>query len=236
LDTNIELTTLLTKLSSKEQKGNFFVIEGGEFTGKSSAIILIKHILDDYLISNKIVNDPSTAGLPLATSIREHIIGNDNAGDPITETLGFLLARSELNSKLIKPALKENKIVICDRYTGSTIAYQGFGREEPTTTIELISDSRWALQSEITFLLTASDEIKHERKLQRNHKSDAFDNMKSEFYKRVDEGYQFLKTARGMIYCNTKQVIEIDTSNLTIEKTAEKILKEICCHLLRGEN
>jgi len=201
----------------------FFVVEGGDFTGKSSAVQLASEAMQDLVI----VNDPSTAGLPLASAVREHIIGQDNAGSRITEVLGFLLARSELNAKLIEPALLNKKIVLCDRYAGSSLAYQVFGRQALDSTRTLIADKRWTLPSETTFILTVSDEVRAIRKEERLGKQDAFDKMKTEFHDRVAEGYEFLKTDLGMRLINTKEVIEIDTSHLTVNEVANTILFHI---------
>ncbi len=123
--------------------GKFIVFEGIDGSGKSTQIDL----LSDYLGSKGhdvlVLREPGSTSL--SERIREIILHqHDLILDPRAEALLFTAARVQLVSEIIAPALHSGKIVLCDRFSDSTIAYQGFGRELPTD--EIISIQRFATQ------------------------------------------------------------------------------------------
>ena len=122
---------------------------------------------------------------------REILLDKKNLGmSQITELFLFSAARAQLVDRVIKPALLDSKIVICDRYVDSTTAYQGFGRGLRLGAVKTINAvATFGLLPEVTFLIDVPiDEI-----IDRRHKSGvAIDRMESggrEFYEKVREGY-----------------------------------------------
>ena len=109
---------------NKTMNGKFIVFEGLDGCGKSTQLRLFA----DYLKENNIdfITTREPGGTPIAEKIRD-IIVNENI-DAITEALLFASARREHVEKVIKPALAEGKIVLCDRFVFSSLAYQGFAR------------------------------------------------------------------------------------------------------------
>ena len=108
-------------------KGLFITFEGGEGTGKSTQA----KILYDYFISNNVntILTREPGGCDEAEEIRNLLVkGSIDKWDGLTEALMHNAARREHVMRVIKPALLKNKIVICDRFTDSTIAYQGIGQ------------------------------------------------------------------------------------------------------------
>ena len=108
-------------------KGLFITFEGGEGTGKSTQA----KILHDYFISNNVntILTREPGGCDEAEEIRNLLVkGSIDKWDGLTEALMHNAARREHVMRVIKPALLKNKIVICDRFTDSTIAYQGIGQ------------------------------------------------------------------------------------------------------------
>ncbi len=108
-------------------KGLFITFEGGEGTGKSTQA----KILYDYFISNNVntILTREPGGCDEAEEIRNLLVkGSIDKWDGLTEALMHNAARREHVMRIIKPALLKNKIVICDRFTDSTIAYQGIGQ------------------------------------------------------------------------------------------------------------
>lgn len=108
-------------------KGYFISFEGGEGTGKSTQAKLLYEYLINKNIEAVLTREPG--GCVEAEEIRNLIIhGSKDKWDGITESLLHNAARREHMKKIIKPSLLKNKFVICDRFTDSTIAYQGIGQ------------------------------------------------------------------------------------------------------------
>ena len=105
-------------------KGKFIAFEGCEGVGKSTQLRLLKEYLE--LTGQEAVFTREPGGTPLAEKIRELILTCDMNAE--TEALLFAAARCDHIDNLILPALNEGKIVVCDRYIDSSIAYQGFAR------------------------------------------------------------------------------------------------------------
>ena len=101
--------------------------EGIDGSGKSTQINLLKTGFDENNINNIIVREPG--GNVVSEKIREILLDPQNFSlSHKTESLLFLSARSQLLNEKIIPALNSGKFVVCDRFTDSTLAYQGFGR------------------------------------------------------------------------------------------------------------
>jgi dTMP kinase len=110
----------------RKSKSLFITVEGGEGSGKTTHSNLLK----DYLIKKgyevSLTREPG--GTALAESIRSLLLKPDSNLVPLSELLLFEAARAQHMTEIILPALISGKAVICDRYTDSTVAYQGFGR------------------------------------------------------------------------------------------------------------
>lgn len=105
----------------------FISFEGGEGSGKSTAIKTIVDRLQKRGYDVLLTREPG--GTPISEEIREVILNNANTDmDPMTEALLFAAARRQHVVECIKPALKEGKMVLCDRYVDSSLAYQGAAR------------------------------------------------------------------------------------------------------------
>ncbi|MGA7159955.1 MAG: dTMP kinase, partial [Bacteroidota bacterium] len=145
----------------------------------------------------------------------------------ITELFLFSAARAQLIGQVIKPALLDSKIVICDRYVDSTTAYQGFGRGLRIGAVKTINAvATLGLLPEITFLIDVPiDEI-----IERRHKSGiAIDRMESggrEFYEKVRQGYLEL------VKEEPKRVHRIDGS-LPVDAVQDEIWKTLSARLPR---
>jgi len=106
-------------------KGKFITFEGSEGCGKSTQ----SKLLYDYL-KNKgypVVYLREPGGVRVSEKIRGILLDPKNNISPLCETLLYMAARSEVVKEVIKPALAQGKIVICDRFLDSTFAYQGYG-------------------------------------------------------------------------------------------------------------
>jgi dTMP kinase len=123
--------------------------EGIDRSGKTTQARLLAEALGERAM---LVREPG--GTPEAERIRELVKDSSLELSPLTETLLFGAARAELVAKVIRPALTEGKVVICDRYIDSTVAYQGGARGLGIDKVEELN--RWitnGLDADLTILL-----------------------------------------------------------------------------------
>lgn len=112
----------------------------------------------------------------------------DTGISPLTELLMFNSSRSQLVAEVIRPALKAGKVVICDRYTASTVAYQHYGRGLDLKLVKTINEgATGGLAPSLTILLDVPVEVGLTRK--GNKKPDRFEQEGLAFHRRVRQGY-----------------------------------------------
>lgn len=127
-----------------EHPGFFITFEGPEGGGKSTQSRHLQSALMAHGFDVVLTREPG--GTPISQSIRSILLNQSNtAMSPRAETLLFNAARAQLVDELIRPALAEGKIVLCDRYADSTTAYQGYGRGQSFDDLETLW--RFATQS-----------------------------------------------------------------------------------------
>lgn len=175
-------------------RGRFISFEGGEGAGKSTQVRLLADALTHKGIRCLSTREPG--GSPGAESIRELLIQGDvGRWDPMSEALLNFAARRDHVTNVIEPALCAGTWVICDRFTDSTIAYQGFGQG---LEISLIQDlHRTAvgdLWPDVTFILDIPVADGFGRVANRSTDIDRYERMDSQFHIRLREG--FLEIAR----------------------------------------
>ena len=171
----------------------FITFEGGEGCGKS----LQSRMLYDRL---RLESIPAVLTYePGGTSVGDEICrllkwAEDMNITPLSELLLFNAARSQLVEAVIKPGLEIGRVVICDRFTDSTIVYQGYGRGLDLKTVRAINDSATQdLRPELTILLDLSVEEGFHRK--QASKQDRFEKEGAEFHQKVRRGYLELAAA-----------------------------------------
>ena len=152
----------------------FISFEGGEGTGKSTQIKILKGKIDSSNYKCLVIQEPGTT--QLGNKLRNLLKKETPKEESITymsELLLFSAARSELVTKIIKPNLKKNNlIIIADRYVDSTTAYQGFGRNLVLSEIELINNiATQMIYPDITFLLDSSPKIMSHRIMTKDNQS-----------------------------------------------------------------
>jgi len=197
----------------------FISIEGFDGTGKSTQSKLLKDGLDKANIDSIIVREP---GSTIFSEKIRNIIKENTDIETLTELLLFQTSRSELVSKVIKPNLKEGKVVITDRFTDSSIAYQGYGGG---IDIELIKNlnkiSTSDLSPDLTFLLDMDLKNSLYRALKRtNSKNEQiikFENKDLNFHEKVKNGFIEIMEK------NKDRIVKIDASE-KIELISKKIL------------
>jgi len=164
----------------------FIVFEGGEGCGKSTQARALYRKLCYQGIPALFTIEPG--GTLLGTRIRR-ILKNKGSTliSPESELFLFSASRAQLLDEVICPALQAGKIVICDRFSSSTIAYQGYGRRLSISIIEMVNNlTIQNLVPDITILLDISPE---EGLTRRRDLHDRFESMDLSFHRRVREGY-----------------------------------------------
>tara|TARA_B100000029_G_scaffold516142_2_gene627182 strand:+ start:5184 stop:5813 length:630 start_codon:yes stop_codon:yes gene_type:complete len=167
-------------------EGFFLTLEGGDGVGKSTLQRLLNQRIVDAGYDVVMCREPG--GTALGEKLRSALLGSKkNEVDPLAELLIFLSARAQLSAEIIKPALKRGAIVICDRFTDSSIAYQHYGRGIKKSIVEdLNAIATEGLTPDRTILLDLDPAIGSMRNVQ------AQDYMEQEtinFHNRVREGY-----------------------------------------------
>ena len=109
------------------KNGLFITFEGADGCGKTTQIELLDKYLKYKGLETLITREPGAKGL--GVKLREILLNYEGEVSPKAESFLFLADRAQHVDCLIKPAITEGKIVLCDRHTDSTVAYQGYGRE-----------------------------------------------------------------------------------------------------------
>ena len=200
----------------------FIVIEGGEGSGKSTQAKALKKQLGLLGFSVVLVHEPG--GTLLGRRLRRWV--KWGRGITVqTELFLFLASRSQLISRVIRPALEKERVVICDRFDASTIAYQGFGRGIDLAFLQglnnFVTDG---LQPDLVILLDLDAEKGLSRKRVR---IDCFEREEFPFHMRVREGYLMLAGA------NPERWLVIDSS--LSEESIKGIIWERVHQLIRSK-
>lgn len=180
--------------------GLFITFEGIEGCGKSTQIGLLKGYLEDR--GQKVLTVREPGGTLLGEKVRAMLL--ESAGEPIdpwAELFLYEACRSQLVSSVIRPALNAGKVVISDRFSDSTLAYQGFGRGLGISAVKKLNSlASSGLVPDLTFLIDCGVEEGLKRAFGRiasakGAREDRFEKEDVEFHRRVREG--FLGLARG---------------------------------------
>lgn len=168
--------------------GRFITIEGIEGVGKTTNIEFIHSLLKDA--GREVVLTREPGGTPIGEDIRELLLGHKHDGmSDDTELLLMFAARAEHLHKIIRPALADDKDVLCDRFTDATYAYQGGGRGIAVEHIGVLENWVQAeLRPDLTLLLDVPVAVGLERAGKRSA-PDRFEKEKHEFFERVRTMY-----------------------------------------------
>ena len=165
----------------------FITFEGGEGSGKSLQTRALYRKLNRLAIPAILIHEPGSTVLgEKLTRLLKWARGTSIS--PMTELMLFNASRAQLLDEVVRPALQTGKIVICDRYTDSTIAYQGYGRRVDIETIRKVNGlATGTLKPDLTVLLDISPEVGFARKT--GQEPDRFEKEDRAFHRRVRAGY-----------------------------------------------
>ena len=165
----------------------FIVFEGGDGSGKSTQARSLLRRLRRRGIAVLRTHEPG--GTPLGQSLRR-LLKSGAAMTPISELMLFEAARAQLVQEVIRPFLAKDGVVIADRFTSSTVAYQGYGRGLDRELIERLNrEATGGLEPDLTVLLDLPVETALARK---GGNGDTFDGAPVDFHRKIRRGYSAL--------------------------------------------
>jgi len=196
------------------KNGLFITFEGADGCGKTTQIELLDKYLRDKGYTTLLTREPGAKGLGM--KIREILLNYEGEVSPNCESFLFLADRAQHVDCIIKPALKEGKIVLCDRHTDSTVAYQGYGRGLDLDRInELNKIAVSGLKPDLTVVLDVDIETSMQRV---GKEKDRMESAGIEFFKRVRQG--FLEIAK-----KEPNRVKVINSSDTIENIHKKVVE-----------
>lgn len=188
------------------KKGIFVTFEGADGCGKTTQIELLKKYLDEKGIKNIQTREPGAT--ELGVELRKILLHYDKPVSNVAETYLYLADRAQHVDFEIKPALDNGTIVLCDRYTDSTLAYQGYARKQDIDMINKLNEiATSGLKPDLTIVFDIESEIAQKRL---GNEKDRLEKEGLEFHKALRFGY--LEIAK-----QNPDRIKVINSNDTIE-------------------
>lgn len=206
----------------------FFTFEGPEGSGKTTQMALLQQALQKAGHDVVAVREPG--GTPLGEDIRGLLLNQASDMSPRTETLLFNAARAQLVADVIGPALQAGRIVLCDRFTDSTLAYQGYGRQQELAQLRpLIAYATGGLEPALRIYLDLSpaeglQRIRRRSAAASRREWNRLDAQELAFHQAVQAGYQTLiqDNAQGWLQVDARQAP--DSIHRQISRTIREIL------------
>jgi dTMP kinase len=203
-------------------RGKFITLEGIDGAGKSTHLRWVARFLKRRGIRLSVTREPG--GTAMGEKLRGLVLGSRRGLHPETETLLMFAARREHLDKVIVPALKAGRWVLCDRFTDATYAYQSAGSGVRWSKVgALESWVQAGLQPDLTLLFDVSPATGRKR-ARRRTRSDRFEREKGAYHRRVRAAY--LKRARE--HPGRVRVVDASGSIPEVNKELENILLSYC--------
>lgn len=201
---------------------NFITFEGGECSGKTTIIESIVKKFKELNIDYITTREPG--GIRIAEDIRNIILDvNNTEMTPECEALLYAASRMQHLSQRVLPALKANKIVLCDRFLDSSLAYQGYARGLGMDSVLKANSFALDYLPGLTIFIDVEPEVALKRLGQRN-KSDRLDLEEKDFHQKVYEGYH------RVLEMYPNRILRID-GNQSLEDVTNDCIKAILNYL-----
>jgi len=208
------------------KRGLFITMEGIDGCGKTTQTSLLAHALNER--GHEVIVTRQPGGTRVGERVRDILLANTSVGlVPLAEMLLYAADRAQHVNELIRPSLEAGRIVISDRYTDSTVAFQGYGRGLDLKIIDQLNDlATGGLKPDLTILLTVTPEAARARFDSRHSKDESqkgmtrFEEESMDFHERVRAGYERLVAA------HPERIRTVDASG-TREETHEKVLATV---------
>lgn len=196
------------------KKGLFITLEGADGCGKTTQLNLLKEYLTSMGYEIVVTREPGGKGL--GEKLREILLNYDGEVSDRCEAFLYLADRAQNIDTIIKPAINSGKIVLCDRHTDSSVAYQGYGREQNIDNINMLNELAVnGVHPDLTIVFDIDTETSMARV---GAEKDRLESAGIEFHKRVRNGY--LEIAKK----NPQRIKVVDASQ-TIEDVQRDVIK-----------
>ncbi len=205
------------------KKGLFITFEGTDGSGKTTQLNNIKNFLEEKGFDVVVTREPGA--LDIGQKIRNILLHYEGIVAERCETFLFLADRAQHVETLIKPEIAKGKIVLCDRYTDSTIAYQGYGRGQDINLLKKLNKIAVnSLEADLTLLFDVSAETAQKRL---GCEKDRMESAGIDFHKKVRNGYLELQKENSsrikLINANNSvETVFKDTKDIIIKLLQEK--------------
>ena len=198
------------------KKDLFITFEGADGCGKTTQIELLKKYLDKKGIENIQTREPGATDL--GKDLRKILLHYEKPVSDVAEAYLYLADRAQHVEFEIKPALNEGKIVLCDRFTDSTLSYQGYARGQNLDTIKKLNEiATGGLKPDLTIVFDIESEIAQKRL---GSEKDRLEKEGLEFHKKLRFGY--LEIAK-----EEPTRVKVISSDDTIENIHKKVVELI---------
>ncbi len=201
------------------KKGLFITLEGADGCGKTTQLNLLKEYLTNKGYEIVLTREPGGKGL--GEKLREILLNYDGEVSDRCEAFLYLADRAQNIDTIIKPAINSGKIVLCDRHTDSSVAYQGYGREQNIDNINMLNELAVnGVHPDLTIVFDIDTETSMARV---GTEKDRLESAGFEFHKRVRDGY--LEIAKH----NPQRIKVVDASQSIedVQKDVIKIVEEV---------
>ena len=224
--TPVEILDILCP-DAKPERGAFLSVEGLDGSGKGTQIERLSDALDRW--GFEVVHTREPGGTPIGEKIRDILLDRENIGmDDITEALLYAASRAQHVREKILPSVAEGKVVLCDRFLDSSVAYQGGGRQLGIDRVLQINSP--AVEGAMPDLTVYLD-LDHRESLKRRCAASEPDRMEMEadsFHARVEDGYHQL------IARDPDRFVVVDAAK-TRDEIATEIRDKVLTRLLKAE-
>ena len=204
------------------EKGLFITFEGADGCGKSTQLDLLKNYLENKGFEVVETREPGAKGL--GQEIRKLLLHYDGYISPKCEAFMFLADRAQHIDTIIKTAVEEGKIVLCDRHTDSTIAYQGYGRGEDIEKLKYLNNlATGGFNPDLTLVYDVDIETALER---RGDDRDRMEQAGKDFQVKVQNGYKKIAEFEPERVKIIDAKPDIETVFEQTKKTVEQLIKK----------
>lgn len=201
--------------------GKFITLEGVDGAGKTSHIEFIKEYLTNLKLDFIMTREPG--GTELGERLREILLHDEMT--PKTETILMFAARNEHIEKVIRPGLMSGAIVISDRFTDASYAYQSGGKGVEDEEIDVLKDLvQKNLQPDLTFLFDLPVEVSIKR-LKKTRKLDKFEKEEKDFHENVRKKYLMIAKNNPKRFSVLNSEKSIDEIQSQIKIKLDELLK-----------
>ena len=208
-------------------KGAFLSIEGLDGSGKGTQIRLLSDVIDRYGFELVMSREPG--GCPISEKLRDIILDKNNTEmDDITEALLYAASRAQHVRQVIRPAVAAGKVLLCDRFVDSSVAYQGGGRQ---LGVQQVLDINAPAVDGTMPLATVYLDVDHETSMKRRAAATELDRMElagDSFHARTEAGY------RELIRRDPERFIVVDATR-TPEEIGKEVGEKVIARLMEAE-